>query len=169
MFRKRKSAPVHIRRARLPDVHIIREVVQEFARSGRMLPLSLGEATERLHDFLILEEKGRVQGVVAVHVTWDRMVELRSLAVRRRKHGRGHGKRLVRAALALARRMEATEVFTLTYIPEYFEQFGFVRIDRAALPHKVWVDCARCPKFPNCGEIAMLLKLAPRAAKSAAG
>jgi amino-acid N-acetyltransferase len=148
-----------IRKAKLTEVHAIHRLIAHFAAQDRMLPLPIGQVTERLRDFLVADEKGQIVGVVAVHVTWGRLVELRSLAVRHDRQGRGLGTRLARAALKEARRLGAEAIFTLTYIPEYFERLGFHRVDRAQLPHKVWVDCVNCPKFPDCGEVAMMRPL----------
>lgn len=149
-----------IRKAKLGDVKSIADLVAPLAEQGLMLPLPLGQVTARLRDFLVDDCDGEIKGVVAVHVTWDRLVELRSLAVRQSARNTGLGKQLVEAAVAEAEALEATEIFTLTYIPEFFEKFGFSRIDRAQLPHKVWQDCTNCPKFPDCGEIALLRPLA---------
>ncbi|MDR1613079.1 MAG: GNAT family N-acetyltransferase, partial [Planctomycetota bacterium] len=60
----------------------------------------------------------------------------------------------------------ASEVFTLTYIPDFFRRFGFEEVDRGELPHKVWLDCVKCPKFPDCGETAMKRALRPGAAEA---
>jgi amino-acid N-acetyltransferase len=150
-----------IRKATLADMTAIHHLVREFAARDEMLPMSVGEVTDRLRDFWVCEEKGAVVGTVAVHVTWGLLVELRSLAVRRDRQRRGIGTRLVRAALAEARRLGAEAIFTLTYVPGYFVRFGFRHIDRAELPHKVWLDCVKCPKFPDCGEVAMIRAMEP--------
>ena len=148
-----------IRKARLSDLNPIHALVNDFAKDGMMLPLAVGDLTDRLRDFLVAEEKGRIVGSVAVHVTWETLVELRSLAVARERQTQGLGKKLVDSALDEARALGATEIFTLTYIPEFFEKFGFRCIDRATLPHKIWQDCMKCPKFPDCGEVALTRKL----------
>jgi amino-acid N-acetyltransferase len=49
--------------------------------------------------------------------------------------------------------------FTLTYRPEFFERFGFKKVDKAVLPHKIWTDCLSCVKFPDCGELALVKEL----------
>lgn len=156
-----ESIPVatEIRKARLTDVSAIHQLVNAFAKEELMLPLSIGDITERLRDFHMAEIDGRIVGVGAIHVTWDRLVELRSLAVLKETQGTGVGRALVEALLADARTLGATEVFTLTYVPGYFEKLGFHTIDRADLPHKVWQDCTKCTKFPDCGEIAMKMEL----------
>lgn len=151
---------IHIRRARLPDVPAIVNATREFGKEGIMIPLSIGDTLERIRDFLVAElPDGSIIGCVAVDATWDRLVEIRSLAVMREYHKNNIGRQLVEAALADAREIGATEVFTLTYVPGFFEKFGFEVIDRNTLPHKVWLVCVKCPKFPDCGEVALKLSL----------
>ena len=53
-----------------------------------------------------------------------------------------------------------TTAFALTYRPGFFERLGFAQADVMTLPRKVWGECYRCPKFPGCNEIAMVLDLA---------
>ena len=140
----------------MPDVAAIVEVAREFGKQGIMIPLSIGDVIERLREFLVAElGDGRLVGCVAVHATWGSLVEVRSLAVLAEQQGRKIGRLLMEAALDDARAVGATEVFTLTYIPEFFRHFGFETVDRNTLPHKVWLDCVKCPKFPDCGEVAL--------------
>ena len=63
------------------------------------------------------------------------------------------------AYLDEARELGLRRVFALTYKPEFFARFGFQIIDRNMLPHKVWGECIKCHKFPNCNEIAMMYYL----------
>jgi len=149
-----------IRKARLNEIPAIHALVNDFAREEIMLPVSIGDVTGRLRDFHVaVGEDGALTGTVALHVTWETLVEIRSLAVKRGAQGQGLGRALAQAALDEARELGATRVFTLTYIPPFFENFGFERIDRASLPHKVWQDCTKCPKFPDCGEVALQIDL----------
>ena len=152
---------ITIRKARLPDVAAIVKVTREFGQEGIMIPLSIGDTLERIRNFLVAETpNGDIIGCVAVDPTWDLLVEIRSLAVARNRQGENIGRRLVEAALDEARRFGAEEVFTLTYVPDFFKKFGFAVIDRNTLPHKVWLVCVKCPKFPDCGEVAMKMPLA---------
>jgi len=148
-----------IRKAKLGDIPEIHKLINDFARQEVMLPIAIGDMFGRLRDFWVAEEDGKLLGAVAIHPTWDTLVELRSLAVCKTVQGGGLGRKLVETALSEAVELGATEVFTLTYIPDFFEKFGFARVDRSDLPHKVWIDCMRCPKFPDCGEVAMLKPL----------
>ena len=151
---------ITIRRARLPDVGGIVALTKEFGAEGIMIPLSIGDTLERLRSFLVAcLPDGTLAGCVAVDATWDLLVEVRSLAVERKRHKSGIGRLLLEAALDDAREFGANEVFTLTYVPEFFARFGFSIVNRDTLPHKVWLVCVKCPKFPDCGEVAMKLRL----------
>ncbi len=151
---------ITIRRARLPDVASIVAVTKEFGREGVMIPLSIGDVLERIRSFLVAcLPCGTIIGCVAVDSTWDLLVEIRSLAVERKYHREGVGRLLMEAALRDALEFGAREVFTLTYVPDFFAKFGFAVINRDTLPHKVWLVCVKCPKFPDCGEVAMKLRL----------
>jgi amino-acid N-acetyltransferase len=72
------------------------------------------------------------------------------------EQNKGIGARLVKACLQESRLLGVKRVFALTYEPEFFEKLGFQRVDKAALPHKIWTDCLKCAKFPDCDEIALV-------------
>lgn len=150
-----------IRPATLADLPAILGLIRVYAKRELMLPLSYGDAIDRLRDFLLLSEgrRGPVAGTVAVHPVWEGMAELRSLAVAEAFQGRGHGRALVQAAVQEARRLGAVRLFTLSYVPDFFRRLGFKDVDRQTLPHKVWQDCVKCPKFPDCGETALALRV----------
>jgi amino-acid N-acetyltransferase len=69
---------------------------------------------------------------------------------------------LVSEALNEALGLGIKRVFTLTYEPGFFSKHGFEVIDKASLPQKIWADCIKCVKFPDCDEIAMLKSLADK-------
>jgi amino-acid N-acetyltransferase len=113
---------------------------------------------ENLRDFFICEEDGTIAGVCALHVMWEDLAEIRSLVVKRAYQKRGIGKTLVKRAIKDAKSLGIQRVFTLTYVPEYFKQFGFRDIEKSELPHKIWGECIRCPNFPGCDEEALILE-----------
>ena len=57
--------------------------------------------------------------------------------------------------------MDIATVFCLTHKPEFYARYGFTQSDVMTLPRKVWGECVRCPKFPQCNEIAMVVQLRP--------
>jgi len=146
-----------IRKARLADVQDLYKLINSFAEKNAMLPRSLNAIYENIRDFHVFEHEGRVVGCCALHITWEDLAEIKSLAVDEAFHGKGYGRRLVEACLAEARELGVPKVFALTYVPEFFEKLGFVRVDKAILPHKIWSECINCPKFPDCGEEAVIL------------
>ena len=148
-----------IRKARVEDIKQIQEIINAFAKQDLMLPRSLNELYENLRDFWVVEDKKKVVGCAALHISWDDLAEVKSVAVARSKQKKGFGRILVSACLNEAKEMGARKVFVLTYKPEYFKKFGFKRVKHADLPHKVWAECINCCKFPNCQEIALLKSL----------
>jgi len=144
-----------IRKAHMRDVPVIHALINEYAQEELMLPVSRVELYDRLRDFFVYEQDGRLVGTMAIHFTWDGLAELRSLAVVRDRQHQGIGRTLVEAGLREARDYDCARVFTLTYVPDFFERLGFRRIDKNELPHKVWADCIKCPKFPDCGEVPL--------------
>jgi len=93
---------------------------------------------------------------VALHVSWLDLAEIKSLAVAEGNQKEGVGARLVEACLKEAKELGIPTVFCLTYKPGFFEKFGFSQIDKMELPRKVWTECYRCSKFPDCDEVALI-------------
>jgi len=146
---------LRIRKARMGDVESVHDLINRQARQGRMLARSRLELYENLRDFFVASERRRVYGAAALHISWESLAEIKSVAVSEESRGSGVGARLVQACLREASKLGASRVFVLTYVPEFFEKLGFARIDRSELPHRVWAECVRCAEFPDCGEIPM--------------
>jgi amino-acid N-acetyltransferase len=150
-----------IRKALIPDVREIHRLLLDYARDGLLLSRSLAELYESLRDFYVYEVDGKVVGTAALNICWEDLAELRSLAVHPDFNGRGAGRELVLACLAEARLLGIHRVFALTYKQAFFEKLGFTVIEKSQLPHKIWGDCMKCAKFPDCDEIAMSIDLLP--------
>lgn len=148
-----------IRKAVIADVKAIQAIVNHYAEQGQMLPRSLNELYENLRDFSVYVKDHTLLGVCALHISWDGLAEIRSLAVRRENSGAGIGTALVNHCLAEARELGAERVFVLTYQELFFKKMGFAPVDKKELPHKIWTDCLNCVKFPNCDETAMLRQI----------
>jgi amino-acid N-acetyltransferase len=148
-----------IRKAIIPDVREIHRLLLDYARDGLLLSRSLAELYESVRDFYVFEVDGKVVGTAALNICWEDLAELRSLAVHPDYNGRGAGKELVQACLDEARRLGIRRVFALTYKQAFFEKLGFAVIEKSQLPHKIWGDCMKCAKFPDCDEIALSIDL----------
>jgi len=145
-----------IRKARISDIRELHKLINFYAEEGKMLPRSLNELYENLRDYSVFEENGEILGCCALHVSWEDLAEVKSLAVKPEHTGKGIGRKLVEECLAETKELGIRKVFALTFNPEYFEKRGFRKIEKEQLPHKIWSECINCPKFPNCEEIAML-------------
>jgi amino-acid N-acetyltransferase len=144
-----------LRRARVIDVKVIKSLVDRYREEGSLIPRALTEIYENVRDFFVIEEEGKIVGCVALHVVWEDLAEIKTLVVDREFRGRGYGDRLILAAMRETRDLQIERVFALTAIPSYFTCRGFAEMDRAQLPHKVWAECVKCPKFPDCDEVAV--------------
>jgi len=155
-----KPSPTCVfRKPRLADVRPIQALINRNASKQIMLPRSLHDVYEMLRDFTVCEFSGRLIGVCAMHITWEDLGEVRSLAVEEEFQKQGIGSTLVKKCLAEARRLGVRRVFTLTYVPGFFHQLGFSEVDKSTLPHKVWADCIKCHHFPDCNEVALLREI----------
>jgi len=145
-----------IRKAKIEDIKPIQNLINSFAKKDLMLPRSLNELYENIRDFWVEAQNKKILGCCALHISWDDLAEIKSLAVAKNSQGRGIGKELISSCLNEARQLGAKRVFVLTYKPGYFKKFGFKKVKHVNLPHKVWAECINCCKFPNCQEIALL-------------
>ena len=123
-----------------------------------MLARPLSEIYENIRDYFVVREGDKVLACVALHVIWEDLAEVKSLAVAESGQRRGVGSQLVKACLEEAKELGLNTVFCLTYKPAFFERTGFAQIDKGELPQKVWTECFRCPKFPNCDEVALIYR-----------
>ncbi len=145
-----------IRNARMGDVKKIHSLLNYFAAKELLLSRSISALYDQLRDFKVfVDDKDEILGVCSLHITWEDLAEIRSLAVKEDAQGRKIGAKLVRCCLEEARDLDILNVFTLTYQPEFFRKQGFVDIDKRDLPHKIWSDCLNCHKFPDCDEEAL--------------
>ena len=144
------------RKARFDDIESIFGLVHIYAAQGEMLPRSRNTLYENLRDMVIAESGSEVVGVGALHIMWDRLAEVRMMAIAPAYMRRGIGTEIVRWLLDEGDALGIEKVFTLTYKPDFFRKLGFIRISREELPQKVWKECIDCPKYPNCDEIAMV-------------
>ncbi len=148
-----------VRKARIEDISQIQNLINCFAKLDLMLPRPLNELYENLRDFWVASENKKIIGCAALHVSWDDLAEIKSLAVEKKWQGKGLGKELISACLNEAKELGAKRIFVLTYKPDYFKKFGFKRVKTSNLPHKIWAECINCCKFPDCQEIALLKKI----------
>ena len=148
---------IRYRKATFADVDEIHDLIAGYASQGVMLPKPHSTIYETLREFVVAQEE-KIVGVGALHLTWNELAEIRSMAVDENFSRQGIGSTIVKKLLEEGRVLGVKKFFTLTYRPEFFKSLGFSVTTKESLPHKIWKDCMDCPKFPNCDEIAMTLE-----------
>lgn len=156
---QRKVAGMNYRKAVFDDVEQIYHLVYKYADEGLMLARSRNTLYETLRDMIVAEQDGKIVGVGGLHLIWDKLGEIRTMAVSPEFKKQGIGKKIVNELVIEGKNLGVETLFTLTYQPIFFNKLGFVEITKDQLPHKVWKECIECPKFPNCDEIAMMRKI----------
>lgn len=145
-----------VEKARIPDIPQIHKLINDYASKGEMLARPLSELYEDIRNYFVIKEGEVVVACAALHVSWSDLAEVRSVAVAEDSKKKGLGAKLVAACLEEAKELGIETIFCFTYQPEFFRRHKFVDIDKMELPRKVWTDCFRCPKFPNCDETALI-------------
>ena len=133
------------RKARIQDVDGMSSLINEFA-SARIMVITVNAG-----------EKEIVLACGGLHVLWEDLAEVRSVAVHPQLQHKGIGRLLVQGLIEDARALGAAHVFTFTLAPGFFSSLGFSAVDRDTLSPVVWAECSKCPKFYKCDEVGMML------------
>jgi amino-acid N-acetyltransferase len=134
---------LRVRRATTADVRAIRELVQPLAQRRVLVSKDAVTYYESVQQFRVAEREGRIVGCGALHVMWDDLAEIRTLAVADEAKGRGVGSRLLGALMEDARRLGVERLFCLTFEVEFFRRHGFEVIEGQAVPPEVYAELVR--------------------------
>ncbi len=148
-----------LRRAHINDVEMINKLVNQFAKKDLMLPRPLSELYENIRDYFVYVVNDNIIGCAALHIFWKDLGEIKSVAVEASFQKKGIGRELVQKCVEDGKDLGINQLFVLTYIPEFFVEIGFKRVDKSLLPHKIWTECVKCYKFPDCGEVPLMIEI----------
>ncbi|MBN1823790.1 MAG: N-acetyltransferase [Endomicrobiales bacterium] len=151
-----------IRQAKVSDAKTIHALINFYAEKKEMLPRSINDIYENVQEYVVAEEKGRIIGCCALHVSWEDLAEIKALAISKDHHGKGIGRKLVLTLHKKAEELGVQKVFALTFKPGFFLKMRYTQISREKLPHKIWGECVRCPLFPDCGEVPLIKSLSKK-------
>jgi amino-acid N-acetyltransferase len=130
---------VVVRRARTADVPAIRRLIDTYADDRILLAKATVTLYEDVQEFWVAEaDDGRVIGCGALHVMWEDLAEVRTLAVDPAERGRGVGHLILSQLLATARELGVRKVFCLTFEVGFFAAHGFREIDGTPVDHDVF-------------------------------
>lgn len=137
-----RQDPVTVRRARTSDVPRIKELIDQYA--GRiLLEKNLVTLYEAVQEFWVVEFGGSVVGCGALHVLWADLGEVRTVAVDKTHAGHGIGHRLVSRLMEMARELQLSRVFVLTFETRFFAKHGFAEIAGTPVTSEVYEEMCR--------------------------
>ena len=156
-----------IRKAMVSDVKGILRLINGFAGANLMLPRGPRDLFEHIRDFVVATEHVRKEeesapAIIAcggLHVLWENIAEVRSLAIHPDYQNKGLGRKLVEFMKTEAVQLGIKRLYTFTLAEDFFTQLGFQPKKKEELPAKLWDDCSRCPKYFKCDEVGMALEL----------
>lgn len=134
-----------VRQARTGDVRIIRVLINQNVGSGRLLDKDTVNLYEDIQEFCVAESsvEGAVAGCGALHVMWEDLAEIRTLAVDESKRGEGIGHLIVDELLDRARQLGVARVFVLTFAVSFFARHGFAEISGTPVAPEVYAELLR--------------------------
>lgn len=131
---------VSIRRARTADIAAIRRFIDVYADDKILLSKPTVTLYEDVQEFWVAEQAGEVVGCGALHVMWEDLAEVRTLAVIPERRGNGVGHLLLAALVHTARELGVGKVFCLTFEVEFFARHGFTEIDGVPIAREVFAQ-----------------------------
>ena len=154
-----------IRPAKVQDVKQMHKIIEFYADNKEMLHRSLNSIYENIQEYVVAENKGKVIGCGALHVSWDDLAEVKALAVEKSYARKGIGTKIVKTLEQNALGLGIYATFALSFKPEFFKKMGYEVISREILPQKIWSECINCHLFPDCGEIPLIKELSNKSTK----
>ena len=132
-----------VRRARATDIRAIRDLVRPFAESRVLVSKDAVTYYESLQQFRVAEVDSQLVGCGALHVMWEDLAEIRTLAVAPQAKGTGVGSVLLDALVQDARDLGLRRLFCLTFELDFFTRHGFAPIEGQAVTPEVYAELVR--------------------------
>lgn len=132
-----------IRPARTSDVAAITKIAQPLIEQRILLGKELVEIYEAIQEFVVAEQEGQVIGFGALHVMWQDLAEVRTLAVAESAKRKGIGAAMLRELLERARVLGVRRVFCLTFEEEFFRSHGFQVISDVPVDPETYAEMVR--------------------------
>jgi amino-acid N-acetyltransferase len=134
---------IEIRPARTSDVKQIRSIIDTFAAPGKMLEKETVTLFESVQEFVVAVDGDQVVGCGALHVLWEDLAEVRTVAVKEDFHGKGVGHQIIEAIVTKAHEVGVKRIFCLTFQTEFFGKHGFEEIKGTPVEPDVYKELLR--------------------------
>lgn len=132
-----------IRPAKTKDVKAIRKLVDSYAAPGQMLSKETVTLYESVQEFIVAERDGALVGCGALHILWEDLAEVRTVAVQEGLHKQGIGHQILESIIERAREVGVEKIFCLTFQTEFFGRHGFEVIDGTPVAPDVYAELLR--------------------------
>ncbi len=134
---------VVVRPAKTSDIKKVRSIVDSFAAQRRLLSKETVTLFEAVQEFTVAEVDGEVVGCGALHVLWEDLAEVRTVAVVESMHGKGIGHAILENILNKAKEIGVKKVFCLTFETKFFGSHGFTEIQGTPVDPDVYAQLLR--------------------------
>lgn len=132
-----------IRPAQTKDVKSIRTLVDSYAAPGQMLSKETVTLYESVQEFIVAERDGVLVGCGALHILWEDLAEVRTVAVVEDLQKQGIGHQILEAIIERAREVGVEKIFCLTFQIEFFGRHGFEVIEGTPVDADVYAELLR--------------------------
>ena len=134
---------MEIRSARTSDIKGIRKLIDTYAIGGRLLTKETVTLYESVQEFTVAIENNEVVGCGALHVLWEDLAEVRTVAVLERLRGKGVGHQIMQAIEERAGAIGVKRIFCLTFETQFFGRHGFEEIQGTPVEADVYAELLR--------------------------
>jgi len=131
---------IEVRPARTGDIKAIHKLIVDFASGGRMLQKETVTLYESVQEFMVAVEDGQVVGCGALHVLWEDLAEVRSVAITETLRGNGIGNLILERIIERARELGLSRIFCLTFETKFFGRHGFEEIQGTPVEPEVYTQ-----------------------------
>jgi amino-acid N-acetyltransferase len=131
---------IEVRPARTSDIKAIHKLIVDFASGGRMLQKETVTLYESVQEFVVAVEDGQVVGCGALHVLWEDLAEVRSVAITETLRGKGIGNQILESIIKRAYELGLSRIFCLTFETKFFGRHGFEEIQGTPVEPEVYVQ-----------------------------
>jgi amino-acid N-acetyltransferase len=132
-----------IRPAKTSDISAIRQLIDSYAPEGKLLSKETVTLYESAQEFTVAELDGKVVGCGALHILWEDLAEVRTVAVEQTLHQQGIGRQILERIIERAREIGVERIFCLTFQTDFFSRHGFVEIQGTPVEPDVYQQLLR--------------------------
>ena len=134
---------MEIRPARTSDIKGIRLLIDSYAPQGRLLSKETVTLYESVQEFTVAVEGDQVVGCGALHVLWEDLAEVRTVAVAEELRGKGVGHQILDSIIARAQAIGVKRIFCLTFETKFFGRHGFEAIEGTPVEPEIYKELLR--------------------------